>query len=465
MATFLKIENKVNAIPDIALMRMLGASSSTGDSKKIGQFGSGFPYTLALFARTSIGNGKTLLDTLKICLGKDVYTFHTIDHKVKDSNGYEEIKKEIRMRKQNGGTTDLNIATTFGQLDWRDCTLGVRELISNACDGAESFDGTYASVKIETTDNDRSKDGFVRVYIQINDKIEDYVDRIKETFICLRASYDPNKEILINKGGPAKFYRKGVLVGEFGETSLFNYNITDIDLKESRIVDSYAAEKAAQRALKKCRDQSILEMFINQIVLDKSDRRDGDKWERELSGYSICPEWAEDTETWIAAREAAIGDAVVCTSDFVFDMIRAKGQNVIIIKDEFLSLLLAAKCKTASSILNQDEMSGKIVKPASDNMIATLNKVWGKLTDFGMTLGKDMPDIQSFEQHSLSVGSCAGYYKGGCVYVRVDHSDDRGQYLYNIILEECAHYITGANDNTRDFQEFAFKLAARAMIG
>jgi glycyl-tRNA synthetase (class II) len=31
------------------------------------------------------------------------------------------------------------------------------------------------------------------------------------------------------------------------------------------------------------------------------------------------------------------------------------------------------------------------------------------------------------------------------------------------ILEELAHYITGATDNSRDFQDYAFKLATAFM--
>ncbi len=170
---FLMVENRVNSIPSVELLRMLGASTSRGNDNRIGFFGSGTPYALALLARYG------LLESLKICLGKEVYTFHTVDRVVKDANGERSIQSELRMQKQGGASWDLNLSTAFGAVDWQNVTLAIRELISNALDGAESFDGTYNSVVIDPTiseegRNTRAKDGVIRIYVKMTPDIEEY---------------------------------------------------------------------------------------------------------------------------------------------------------------------------------------------------------------------------------------------------------------------------------------------------
>ena len=51
-----------------------------------------------------------------------------------------------------------------------------------------------------------------------------------------------------------------------------------------------------------------------------------------------------------------------------------------------------------------------------------------------------------------------GYYEGGTVYINKEHDTS-----HQTMLEETAHYLTGATDNSRDFQDFAFLVASRLM--
>ena len=43
-------------------------------------------------------------------------------------------------------------------------------------------------------------------------------------------------------------------------------------------------------------------------------------------------------------------------------------------------------------------------------------------------------------------------------------SEGVNQYLLQTALEEVAHYVTGASDMSRDFQDFLFKMIVEVMV-
>lgn len=466
---YLMIENAVKHVPSVELLRMLGSSTSRGVDERVGMFGSGFPYSLALLAREG------LLERVKLCMGTDVYTFFTKDAVAKDSDGNKVMQSEICMKKQGGGTWNLNISTDFGAMDWNKVVYAVREFVSNAVDGARVFDGTTKSVSLDTSIPDdtrlcRAKTGFVRVYIPLTSAIKEYVDNIEQAFLCLRPEYDAEQRILLNcDGGPARLYRKGVLVGEMGTASLFHYNIPMIELKESRNVDSYAAETAAAKALGACTDPDILRRFLDVKV-------DGrDVWEKRLSTWYLDVDHAhdlprEERELAKTAWREAIGQSslatgVICENEIAHRIVASKGLIPLDISGEFAKLVGSLGVRRASDVLDVHELSGKEVIQPNDHVIDRLCDVWAWLETIGMTFGKPLPNIALFRQNSVE-GGMKGYYiiGEGTVYVRDDLKDDHGADLFQTIVEECGHYITGATDYTRDFQEWMCKLAtAEAM--
>lgn len=62
----------------------------------------------------------------------------------------------------------------------------------------------------------------------------------------------------------------------------------------------------------------------------------------------------------------------------------------------------------------------------------------------------------------------SGYYREGSVFINGDlapaglsdvgHLPDR---LLHVALEEIAHYVTGATDNSRDFQNYLLDVAVK----
>lgn len=466
---YLMIQNPVKSIPSVELMRMLGASSSRGNAGRIGQFGSGFPYSLALLARTFDEKGNRLLLGTKICLGKDVYTFEIVDHDVRDSSGNRSTQYEIRMKKQNGASWDLNIDVTFGVVDWRDVKLAVREFVSNAIDGTYEYGGKPANdVVVDATIPDegrmtRAKEGFVRIYIPVNDDIQAYVDELPKYFRCLQPGYDPSRSVLLNTdGGPARIYRKGVLVGSFGKQSLFHYNINDIQINESRIVDEYTARHACAEAIINSKNVNVITKFMSYRIQPS---RSDDCFENRLYiDYMSRDNVREESlDTIMTACTNVVGHRVVCDSEIAARMIESKGKEALLVDSATSKLLRSYGAPSAWDVLSKNELEGREIVSAPPAAQSMLDTVWDALIRCNMTLSKDKPNIACFVQHSNTM---AGYYRpgDGCIYIRIDTADGITTDGMTTILHECNHYITGADDLTQEFADFAHKFACMLLM-
>jgi hypothetical protein len=456
---FLRIENPVTVIPSVELLRTLGASSARGDDNKIGQFGSGFPNSLALLAR------KGLLNSLKICLGKEVYTFSTKASKVKTSANDDFIIDEIVMKKQNGGLTNLNISTEFGAIDWTDTGMALREFVSNAIDGTvEQGLSPYKTVIEIVEDNQcRSKDGTVRVYIPINDEVNRYYNNLHEIFICLNRLYDSNKKVLTNyDGDKAKFYRKGVLVGSFGVRSLFDYNSEDIKLNESRTIDYYHARSIATKLIRDGNVDTIV-AFIQSF--DKGN----EYYEHDLYSGDFDPKYEYNEKEIIARWEEAYcrvyGDGILCRDAMIGDMVSKKGYHAIVLNNKLFDILdiifkESKSVRDAAKVLTKDECDGKSVHPATNDVHTTLDKVWSIVEQHQLTNGRHKPSVHCFSEVTKAEGNRLGYYRfdDKTIYILSDIANHCFM-LTQTMVEEVAHHVTGAKDCTREFQDFAFRLA------
>jgi hypothetical protein len=459
----LKIQNSVKTIPSIELLRLLGASSSRNKHDLIGQFGSGFKYSLALLARFG------LLESLKICMGNDVYTFSIKEHSTKDSTGYEDTRKEIVMKKSNGASILMGVDAEYGILDWTNVTMAVREFVSNAIDGTRSSEFPISQMTVELIPDHnsmRAKKDFITVYLRTTPEIDEYIRNIKKTFICLNDDYTEGPSVLINKeDGPARIYRKGVLVGEFGDHSLFHYDIPNISLKESRNVDSYEAQSQALRTLINTADPALYVHFLNRAIFDKDDNL----WETSFSTYSLNNKLTSASDNvksaWLQSVSATVGtNAVICENDTTARMVEGKGHKVIRASGDVADALKMAGLKTSSEVLNLHEIQGHEVVPPSRNVQNVANKVWNMCVERNLTMSKPQPEVFCFHQNTVVTGSLKGYQDKDAIFIRSDIQEDRGMDLLITVIEETAHYITGAADFTRDIQDFAFRIAATLMM-
>lgn len=474
------IENRVKHVPSFEYLSTLGLSGSRGNDESIGQFGTGFIKTLALFARIHLhdSNGNiredypTLLHTTKVCLGSEVITFFLKAVKVKDSRGRESTSFQIWAKRQGGAQINLNIDRSLGELDWGDVTMGAREIVSNACDGAEAFDGTYGSVVKNTNvdkksvraSDSRREGNYIRVFFMLTPELDDYFASLNDAFLCLRPSYDAKRKVFINQtDGPAVVYRKGVRGFTSKKSrSLFHYNLPDIKVDESRNIDSDTARTEAAKAIMRSADPDIMERFLREVV--KEDNKD--VFESEFNAFYFDPGnyWGGNVEkmreAWTEANRRVFGGAVLCENDTTEKMVKHKGHLPVKVASAYLNTVKASGgVKKADDVLNWHEINGLDLLPPTENMVERFNFLWRTLDDIGMLCGKSKPILMQYHQNMRGEGAMDGYYAGH-VCVRSDQAEDRGVGLMHTLVHEVAHHVTGAADYTPDFQEWAFKAFA-----
>ena len=87
----------------------------------------------------------------------------------------------------------------------------------------------------------------------------------------------------------------------------------------------------------------------------------------------------------------------------------------------------------------------------------TFNAIWNKL-DSKNLINKEKPQVKIFTALVSEAKIDAGFYTQGTDEICIN-SDIVGNsnFLKQTIVEEVTHYITGATDMSRDFQEFLIK--------
>lgn len=228
--TYIKIENKGEIEP--GAFSLLGATSKRGDNSKIGYFGSGLKYALAVLLRHNV-------------------EFHVF-------SGTRKVNIEVR--KSSFRNTEFDVIhidgmptslTTEMGVDWH-LWYAVREIYCNSLDEPDA--------NISVSQQKTGKKGTTRFYIEMSqlsevfkdwkrffsDKRNDVVSvvpgkaRVYEryirpnVFLSEKASSDgptPPEEASI-------IYRKGVNVGEIPGKCLYDYDLNSIDITESRTIAS-----------------------------------------------------------------------------------------------------------------------------------------------------------------------------------------------------------------------------------
>jgi hypothetical protein len=126
--------------------------------------------------------------------------------------------------------------------------------------------------------------------------------------------------------------------------------------------------------------------------------------------------------------------------------------------------------QTPASVLSVDEMVGREISDPTPDAQAAVDLVWSWLEETGLTNGKEKPPVKVFTSILDGGTMLNGFYRDGTVFLHEDLGgtasivagrqalSDR---LLHVALEEVAHHVTGATDNSRDFQNFLLDLAVK----
>jgi hypothetical protein len=458
---------------------LIGSSGSRSNDGLIGQFGSGAKLAIVTLLRA----GKKVT----IYCGKTRMEFKTKTIIVND--GIEE-RREDRVYVQYGGTSkrkeDLGWTLGMGEMDWAcDLNMALREFVANAIDRTNKehqVESDAPNVRQAFLDRDlavevvpenwmRAQDGYTRVFIDSCDECQEYCDNLHLRFLHF-GNTDLGKNI-IPKVNPAKkkaqIYYNGVFVRELSNSadSLRDYNFTGSQIKidESRNLDEYSARGAIGKLYK---DASVDEL----VVLFTALGRGVACLETGLDSYYLKPNsWEsgneERRERWQAAWAEVNGDSVACGHDqgIVAEFARKKGYNYSVIEESaMLDVVKEFGIKSVGDVVSDHERKGRVITAPTFEAIDAVNQVWEWViaTDLVDTEKCKKPHVKGFDEITDAGSECWGFYKPGddCIYIR---NDCGGEYLLETALEEVTHYVTGAQDGSRDMQNFLMRLFIRWM--
>jgi len=448
---------------------LLGVSTTRncGVGGTIGKFGSGTKHAINVLLRAGL--------RIVVYSGRTRMEFLTRDDHVNDGLVDQPVK---RVYVQFGGTStkkvDLGWVLDFGAIDWIELGMALREFVSNAIDRtlreesaqfeAAIREGRLAVRKVPDTEV-RAKSGYTRVFVTTNAEIDRYLEELPKRFLHFSDQPDNVKQRLLPKADrnltekkTAMVYREGVFVRELTEqqaASLYDYNFPtgEIQLDESRNSSEYDVRAACARALRTADADELVPVFRSLTAME-------DTFEAAFDSHYLCPSYEtpkpEHQQNWKRAWEAVAGESVMCEPTAQQAMLVArKGKPAKTVKSSgWAQAAERFGIETSAKVLTQSEVQGRESCPVTPAAKKAVETAWSWVVSLGMAGGREMPEVACFRDLTNAEADTMGFYCDGTVHIREDIASGENKYLLKTSLEEVAHHVTQAGDNSRDIQNF-----------
>ena len=481
MSAYLKIENVGVCPPEGFTVLGVSLANTSRNNGVIGQFGSGNKHGVAVLLRNEL-SPVVFAGNLKL-------EFSTRPQTVSDTQATKEFSRVVvkyggtdLTGASRSSTEDLGFVLDYGKQDWSEVALALREFVSNAIDRSIRELGDWSSVKIEIVDESqvRAKRDHTRVFIPMNAEVLQFYNDLGKWFLHFSEPQLLDKAILpkanrnLGDRRAAVIYRRGVRVREFESSdteSLFDYNLNNLPIDESRKASDCDVRHHCARALSNG-DKAILAVLFDRLL--NSDKH---VWEFGFDIYSLQPTYGDGSEAvalrqknWQDAFAQVAGDHAVLTGKGSVNQLERKGFTPVLAPENLVSAAAAYGLQTSASVLSADELSGREITDATPDAQAAVDLVWDLLTEIGLTNGKDKPPVRSFTSILDGGTMLNGYYRDNIVYINRDLAGDASAVagrqalsdrLLKVAMEELAHYVTGATDNSRDFQDYLLEVAVK----
>ena len=485
MKKFLLIQNPGVAPTEGYTLLGVSLTRDCGVSGTIGQFASGSKHAITTLLRHGLSpiiyGGKLRLE------------FTTQKQTVSDehrSKDFAQVRCHMRGEKVDGGYTntvkDLGWTVEFGQTDWTDINMALREFVSNAIDRTfregedfrKAIKNGHLMVDIVNENQVRAKDGFTRVFIEATPDVFRFYGELGIRF--LHFSDHPEwvdcrilpKVRGLDESKRAMIYKQGVFVRQvenegdvFG--SLFDYNFgANFRLDECRNASDYEVKEAAARCLSVAEPDILTEVFRSLLEYQKS-------WESTFDSSYLSGRYAygedEDAkkrrkDNWHTAWDKAAGNAIMCRQGaLATEQVAKKGHTVAAVQaDSWVSAAERLESiPTPQKFLNDHEQKGRELLPATSFAQQAVDTVWGWIEACGRTLGKEKPPVGCFRASTDAESRTLGYYHPQEQKIYIEEAcatDGVSKDLLRTALEECVHYATGSTDCSRDFQNYIIDL-------
>ncbi len=498
---FLKIENP--GLAPVESYTVLGASTKSRDSSEIGEFGSGNKLAIATCLRHDIApiiyTGRLGLRFTAVPTEiADEHVAATVSQVTVSYSGTDELTG-----KRRSATEPLGWVAEYGQADWREPALALREFVANAIDHATRHNESLqldvptpwhgVTVEVVSDAQVRAKAGYTRVFVPLSEDVARFYSQLGKWFLHFscwkdRAADGQDAELLPKAGrnldadtNVAVIYRKGVRVREFTSSdlpSLWDYNLHDLELDESRQVDDWRVKHECSRAMQRGSRENLVELF-------ESYGKEQAYWEHSFDSYGLLgSSWAlstEDDETraerqtrWTDAIVATYGEHAVLVGDDLSqaDRVAKKGFKPIAVPSGLRESASHLGLRTAASVLSVDDLDGReILDAPTECAVAVVDWLWDFVVAYHMTAGKQRPHVGSFRGGMEAGAITLGFYRDNTVFLN-ESLAGRGpagspatwcDELLHAAIEEIGHYVTGATDMSRDFQEWFIRFSVALM--
>ncbi len=408
---YFKIINKGEIEPEA--FTLIGASTKRGDSSKIGFFGSGLKYAIAVLMREEIP--------------------------FKVYSGSKEIKITVKKSSLRGQSFDVihingrptSLTTSMG-ITWQ-AWFAVREIFCNAVD-----EGNH---EIGIAGEPEPIKGNTVFYIGINEKLKQVLNNWDKYFSDKRSD-------LVHKAVGVKFfqggagsivYRKGIQVlSDEKLPSLYHYDCEDLDINESRVLES-DYEWKHKVGIQFARHAST-SMIKNLLMNWKGKMEEAFYWED--MGYGYSRNWVE-----------AIGDRYLVPNEYggnFLEEIGRVGQDRCIVLPSRMIETLKNRFTEEIKVIGKISEDGYSLKEPNEKQKQLIDKAKEFLLKSGIEC--DYPILIAHFNNNRILGRA----KNATIELSPKLFDLGMKMIVAVILEEITHLQTGYNDETREFQNYLF---------
>src|SRR5215831_3688960 len=308
MPAYLKIENVGVCPPEGFTVLGVSLADTSNNEGVIGQFGSGNKHAVAVLLRHDL-SPVVFAGTLRL-------EFATRPQTVADSQASKEFARVVVKYggtdqitgASRSSTEDLGFVLDYGKQDWQEVALALREFVSNAIDRSIREKCDWSGVKVEIVDEGqvRAKRDHTRVFVPMNADVLEFFNNLGKWSLHFSEPEALGKAILpkenrnLGERKAAVIYRRGVRVREFESSdteSLFDYNLNDLTIDESRRASDWDVKHHCGRALGSA-DKGILALLFDRLM--NSDKA---VWEFGFDTYSLQPTYRDSAEDELRKRQ------------------------------------------------------------------------------------------------------------------------------------------------------------------
>jgi len=439
----IEIRNRGRKIP-LHGIRVLGLSVKQS-AGKIGQFGTGLKEAIALLTRMNV--------SFNIYSGLCKYEF-----KIMSAHGVDEIGYRMSMA-QGDYKADkwygLGIHPNFGKFDWNTGWQALREFVCNAVDEGNhtvALHDTVVPSEDDTVIAIEATPALLEAFVLTEKRII----ALKEIpFVYNNTDYTVYAKSAIGLGEGLQIFHKGVWIQESKRPSLFDYEIKNLKLTESRSADWYTVHRECTIALCYIGYAQCLDFF--QYV-----QRYAESWhttaESECDFY-VFGHYGVKNENWKVAFKNLYGPkAVACPNDsMLLSLIEQEGYLPIRMPAEVYSAMGRVGVPTMTSVLSELQQQAISILP--DRVPQSFDPIWASLSARSIT-NKPKPKVHVYKQDG-NMDSRKGFVMHNQIYVNANVLGSHEE--IQCVIEEIAHYLSGEGDATRGFQNYFIGVVAQLL--